>query len=125
MEEEIAKTKEYAITDQGFRVWRCCSSCALCVPDNNGMRLCVKKNRRTRPTSLCEKWTMRPKLNHLGSGETQEPKRKDYLDYVLERRLTEDQLIKQKLMSTKDRASIFSIRQQWEHDNKTSIFMTL
>lgn len=68
---------------------------------------------------------MRPKLNHLGSGETQEPKRKDYLDYVLERRLTEDQLIKQKLMSTKDRASIFSIRQQWEHDNKTSIFMTL
>lgn len=125
MDEEKAIVKDYATTEQGFRVWKCCSSCVLCKPDNNGLRICTRTNKRTRPSAICEGYIMRPKLNHLGTGETQEPKRKEYLDYVLTRRLTEDVLIDQGEMKKDQRASVFDLRNDWQIGAGESIYMEL
>ena len=124
-EEEKVIIKDYIITEQGFRVWKCCASCALCKPDNNGLRLCTRTNKRTRPSAVCDGYIMRPKLNQLGTGETQEPKTKEYLDYVLTRRLTEDQLIAQGEMKKDQRASIFDLRTDWQAGTHQSIYIEL
>lgn len=123
--EELATPREFTRTPQGFLVWQCCSSCAMCRLYNNATRLCVAHNTKVPATDLCQRWQMRTALVNIGDGELQEPKRPAYLQYVLERRIAEDQLIAQRLMKKEERASVFQLRQQWEHDNKQSIFMEL
>ena len=85
IEELVEIPAEYVTNSKGVRIKKCCASCAFKNPSRRlGKRLCTKHGLEVNPCDRCSLWRMRGTLRKLGSGETGNVKRYDYLMYALE-----------------------------------------
>ncbi len=100
----------------------CCASCQQKLIDDEGVRICSLMQIQVSKQMKCQKWQGSEGLNQapLGKGRV---KRREYLLYVFEIRMQEQEAIDNGLLSPDDVATLDTLRKRFEAETGRSPFV--
>ena len=104
----------FAINRCGIPIRKCCASCINKCLTSTSPRTCALQGKieEVEQSHVCDHWQMAPNLQNAGGGKGK-VKKKDYLMFVMIRRMAENESIDLGIISEDDRQSNEELREEY------------
>ena len=106
---------------RGILINKWCGSCMYTQIESDGSRLCILKNRSVLCHSKCRKWELKEALLSAGNSGGK-VKRLEYLMYVRDKRLEEQELIEQKIITSKQQMTCRQLRRRFNKEYGKGVY---
>ena len=106
--------KQFATNRCGIPIGKCCASCINKCLSSTSQRTCALQGKleEVEQNYVCDHWQMAPNLQNAG-GSQGKVKKKDYLMFVMIRRMAENESIDLGIISEDDRQSNEELREEY------------
>ncbi len=106
---------------RGIMIKMWCGSCQHKSVDAAGIRICKRTNHPVLCISKCKKWELKEALLSAGNGGGR-VKCLEYLMYVRDKRLVEQELIAQGVITSKQQMSCRELRRRFNKEHAKGIY---
>ena len=106
---------------RGVRIMRCCASCSHKEVDGEGRRICLLTQLVVPCRYKCDKWALKEAYKSVGNGGSK-VKRLDYLMYVRDKRLVEQDLIEQGVITLVQQMPCRQLRRRFNKETGMSVY---
>ena len=96
----------------GYKIKSLCASCQHKCIDNSGIRVCAEMMLNVEQNFNCDSWKMSEGLNNAGKSNGK-VKRREYLMFIQEIRIAENDDIKKGIIKAKERKTVEEIRKMF------------
>lgn len=112
------KTKNFATNRCGIGIRKCCASCIHKCLSSTSARTCALHGKKKEVDQLhvCDHWQLEPSLDNAGDSQGR-VKKKDYLMFVMIRRMAENESIELGIIDEEDRQSNEELREEYISKN--------
>ena len=109
---------QFAINRCGIPIGKCCASCINKCLTSTSARTCALRGKleEVAQAYVCDDWKMEPSLDNVGDSQGK-VKKKDYLMFVMIRRMAENESIELGIISEDDRQSNEELREEYISKN--------
>lgn len=109
----------------GIEIKMCCASCQHKVCNHDGSRVCSKMRLKVEQQFCCKEWTLAEESFSKAGRSGGKVKRREYLMFVFETRMQEQEAIDKGEMTPDEQATLDSLRRRFEEQTGLSPFYNL
>ena len=119
---KIKTSKKSMLNQHGIVIKKCCASCQHKGIENDGTRICQLMQLKVQQKFKCPKWQPAESFAQAGSSKGK-VKRREYLMFVFETRMQEQEAIAAGKMLPTEVATLDSLRKRFEEMTGLSPYM--